>query len=222
MHMKAFIYDMDGVIVDSELFHMKAEKIIFARYGIEADEALLLPYRGTSDMTMFEDIKNRLDASYDPAALVSEKDVLMRQMRSTEEVVPIEGALALIEATGRLRARGIKTAIASSSSYEAISHVTKTLGIADKFDAVVSGTEFPMSKPDPTIYLHTARLLGTAPADCLVVEDAASGAQAAAEAGMTCIGFRSPHSGMQDFSCCSHIVAHLSDIDLHRFFGEVN
>lgn len=222
MHMKAFIYDMDGVIVDSELFHMKTEKIIFARHGIEADEALLLPYRGTSDMTMFEDIKNRLDASYDPAALVSEKDALMRQMRPAEAVVPIEGALALIEATDALRARGVKTAIASSSSYETISHVTKALGIADKFDAVVSGTEFPMSKPDPTIYLHTARLLGIAPADCLVVEDAASGAQAAAAAGMTCIGFRSPHSGMQDFSCCSHVVAHLSDIDLHGFFGEVN
>ncbi|QNH53905.1 HAD family phosphatase [Selenomonas timonae] len=218
--MKAFIYDMDGVIVDSEIIHMKAETILLARYGIETDEALLMPYRGTSDATMFEDIKDKYDASYDVAGIVAEKDVLMRHLLQTEELIAIDGALDLIKATNALRARGIRTAIASSSPYETINHVTETLGIADKFDAIVSGAELPMSKPDPTIYLQTAELLGVAPADCLVLEDAAVGAQAAVRAGMTCIGFCSPHSGVQDFSGCARIVHNLSEIDLNSYFGE--
>lgn len=174
--MKAFIYDMDGVIVDSEIIHMKAETILLARYGITADEALLMPYRGTSDATMFEDIKGKYDASYDVAGIVGEKDVLMRELLHTDELIPIEDALALIEATSALRAHGIRTAIASSSPCETINHVTETFGIADKFDVIVSGAELPMSKPDPRIYLQTAELLDVAPADCLVLEDAAAGA----------------------------------------------
>ncbi|EKX98563.1 HAD family phosphatase [Selenomonas sp. oral taxon 138] len=218
--MKAFIYDMDGVIVDSEIIHMKAETILLARYGIETDEALLMPYRGTSDATMFEDIKDKYDASYDVAGIVAEKDVLMRHLLQTEALIAIDGALDLIKATNALRARGIRTAIASSSPYETINHVTETFGIAGKFDVIVSGAELPMSKPDPTIYLQTAELLGVAPADCLVLEDAAVGAQAAVRAGMTCIGFCSPHSGVQDFSGCARIVHNLSEIDLNSYFGE--
>lgn len=217
--MKALIYDMDGVIVDSEIIHMKAETILLARYGITANEALLMPYRGTSDKTMFEDIKEKYDAAYDVAGIVAEKDDLMRELLRTEELVPIAGALELIAATDALRPRGIRTAIASSSPHETIAHVTQTFGITNKFDVIESGAELPMSKPDPTIYLKTAELLGVAPADCLVIEDAAVGAQAALRAGMTCIGFCSPHSGTQDFTGCARIVQSLSEIDLHVYFG---
>ena len=217
--MKAFIYDMDGVIIDSELIHMKAERMLLARYGVEADETMLMPYRGTSDRAMFEDIKNKYSAHYDVRGIVAEKDALMRQLLHTEQLIPIDGALALIEATNDLRTHGIRTAIASSSPYETIDYVAETLGIAGKFDAIVSGAELPMSKPDPTIYLQTAELLGVAPADCIVLEDAAAGAQAAVRAGMTCIGFRSPHSGMQDFSGCTRIVYELSEIDLNDYFN---
>ena len=217
--MKALIYDMDGVIVDSEIIHMKAETILLARYGITADEALLKPYRGTSDKTMFEDIKEQYDAAYDVAGIVAEKDALMRELLRTEELVPIAGALELIAATDALRPRGIRTAIASSSPHETIAHVTQTFGITDKFDVIESGAALPMSKPDPTIYLKTAELLGVAPADCLVIEDAAVGAQAALRAGMTCIGFFSPHSGIQDFTGCARIVQSLSEIDLYAYFS---
>ena len=193
---------------------MKAEKILLEHYGIQADEALLMPYRGTSDAAMFEDIRLKYNAAYDVEGIVAEKDVLMRRLLQEEELVPIDGSLALIEATNALRARGIYTAIASSSPYEVISHVTERFGIADKFDVIVSGAELPVSKPDPAIYLQTAQLLGVHPGDCLVLEDAAAGAQAATAAGMTCIGFRSPHSGMQDFSACARIINHPLEIRL--------
>ena len=217
--MRAFIYDMDGVIVDSEIIHMKAEKILLEYYGIQADEALLMPYRGTSDAAMFEDIRLKYNAAYDVEGIVAEKDVLMRRLLQEEELVPIDGSLALIEATNALRARGIYTAIASSSPHEVISHVTERFGIADKFDVIVSGAELPVSKPDPAIYLQTAQLLGVHPGDCLVLEDAAAGAQAATAAGMTCIGFRSPHSGMQDFSACARIINHPLEICLNDYFA---
>ena len=181
--------------------------------------ALLMPYRGTSDAAMFEDIRLKYNAAYDVEGIVAEKDVLMRRLLQEEELVPIDGSLALIEATNALRARGIYTAIASSSPYEVISHVTERFGIADKFDVIVSGAELPVSKPDPAIYLQTAQLLGVHPGDCLVLEDAAAGAQAATAAGMTCIGFRSPHSGMQDFSACARIINHPLEIRLNDYFA---
>ena len=86
--MRAFIYDMDGVIVDSEIIHMKAEKILLEHYGIQADEALLMPYRGTSDAAMFEDIRLKYNAAYDVEGIVAEKDVLMRRLLQEEELVP--------------------------------------------------------------------------------------------------------------------------------------
>ena len=197
--MRAFIYDMDGVIVDSEIIHMKAEKILLENYGIQADEALLMPYRGTSDAAMFEDIRLKYNAAYDVEGIVAEKDVLMRRLLQEEELVPIDGSLALIEATNALRARGIYTAIASSSPHEVISHVTESFGIADKFDVIVSGAELPVSKPDPAIYLQTAQLLGVHPGDCLVLEDAAAGAQAA--------------------TACARIINHPLEIRLNDYFA---
>ena len=81
----------------------------------------------------------------------------------------------------------------------------------------MSGTNLPESKPNPAIYLQTAAYLRVDPRDCVVVEDAANGARAAKAAGMTCIGFKSPHSPNQDLSICDRIVDSLESIDLSSF-----
>ena len=81
----------------------------------------------------------------------------------------------------------------------------------------MSGTNLPESKPNPAIYLQKAAYLRVDPRDCVVVEDAANGARAAKAAGMTCIGFNSPHSPNQDLSICDMLVDRLEEIDLSAF-----
>ena len=81
----------------------------------------------------------------------------------------------------------------------------------------MSGTNLPESKPNPAIYLQTAAYLRVDPRECVVVEDAANGARAAKAAGMTCIGFNSPHSPNQDLSICDMLVDRLEEIDLSAF-----
>lgn len=124
----------------------------------------------------------------------------------------------MIRATNELRqSHGLKTAIASSSSDDFIAFVVDDLGIRGHFDLLMSGTNLPESKPNPAIYLQTAAYLRVDPRDCVVVEDAANGARAAKAAGMTCIGFNSPHSPNQDLSICDMLVDRLEEIDLSAF-----
>lgn len=99
-----------------------------------------------------------------------------------------------------------------------ISFVVDDLGIRECFDLLMSGTNLPESKPNPAIYLQTAAYLRVDPRDCVVLEDAANGARAAKAAGMTCIGFRSPHSPNQDLSVCDFIVDEIPEIRLDDLF----
>ena len=215
--MKAFIYDMDGVIVDTEPVHIEVEQAVLRRVGVEAATELLMPYRGTSDVAMYADLKQRFGFTETPEELTQRKSELFQKVMHERGVVPIEGILPLIEKTAAMRKGGLRTAIASSSSEAFISFVVDSLAIRGKFDLLMSGTTLPRSKPDPAIYLRTAEQLGVHPADCVVLEDAGNGARAAKAAGMHCIGFRSPHSCNQDLSMCDRIVNRIDEIDLSKW-----
>ena len=104
------------------------------------------------------------------------------------------------------------TAIASSSSRDFISLVVDRTGIRQYFDAFISGQELPESKPNPAIYLLTAQTLGVEPSECIVLEDAHLGVEAAKRAGMRCIGYRNPNSGAQDLSKADVVVDRMEKI----------
>ena len=141
------------------------------------------------------------------------KDKLFTEAVEKAELEPIHGIPALLK---KLRAMGIPTAIASSSSEEFIAFIVDRLHIRAYFDELLSGQKLPKSKPDPAIYLLAARTLQAAPAHCVVLEDAALGVQAAKAAGMYCIGYRNPHSGQQDLSRADAVVDRIRDIDISR------
>ena len=217
--MKAFIYDMDGVIVDSEPVHLRVEKHILETQGImNVTWEELEAYQGSSDLNMWQDMVQKYQLKETPDAFVKAKKYLFDRTMREEGAQPIPGVLALIERTHALRAQGIKTAVASSSDPEFITFVLTSLGILDKFDAVQSGAVLPQSKPDPAVYLTTAADLMVDPRDCVVLEDTENGARAAKAAGMYCIGFISPHSGKQDLSMCDEVVSDMVDINLTKFF----
>lgn len=212
--MKAVIFDMDGVIIDSEPIHNRLMLITLHHFGIPFEEKDFVHYVGTTNAYLFKKMKEE----YQVPASVEEMDVyqfeLLIRTISEEKLDPIPGIRDLLK---QLKESKIPTAIASSSSLNLINLVAKKFEIQDYFAHFLSGEDLPHSKPDPEIYLRTAEKLGVAPADCLVIEDARLGVKAAKAAGMTCIGFKNPNSGNQDLSEADFTVDAIMEIQLDQF-----
>lgn len=217
--MKAFIYDMDGVIVDTEPLHEEAIHHVLQKMGVmDVSVQDLHRYQGFTDLMVYEDLRKTHPFKPTPKQAVKAKDYLFQRMLKEKGVDPVDGTIDLIHQTAKLRSSGVRTAIASSSADFFIEYVVKQFGIEDCFDCLVSGTNLPESKPNPAIYLQTAAYLKVDPRECVVLEDSGNGAKAAKAAGMTCIGYRAPGS-IQDLSICDVVVEKIQDIDLTQFFN---
>lgn len=213
--MRAFIFDMDGVIIDSEPLHSKIKLKTLQKYGLVFSEERLTAYMGRSTKELFSDVlqeSGRKDI--DIQEMVDYKHHAYLEVFDDDAVEPIDGISWLLE---KLKADGVKTGLASSAGRVIIDAVLNRFGFCDAFDAVVSGAELKRSKPDPEIYIITAERLGVKPAECVVLEDAASGIAAAKAAGMYCIAYRNPNSGKQDLSKADEIVSSVRDIDIMRY-----
>jgi len=192
---KAVIFDMDGVIIDSEPLHDQSSKLMFERMtGKSGDEILrdLVAFRGRTE----RDFWSHMRQSY---ALAPSAEELARQeeegffslLASSADVQPIAG---VAELAGRLRA-SYPVALASSSSHIVISRVLARLQMRAVFSVVVSGDDVQHGKPAPDIFLLAAAQLGVDATNCLVIEDSHHGVAAAKAAGMKCLGFRgTPHN----------------------------
>ena len=210
--MKAMLFDMDGVLVDSEPIHFAGRKKTLKRYGIDIDDAELYNYQSTSAKVFLRAIAaNRgVEIPIDEAAEFVPID--FKTVFDNSEIKPIEGIKTLLE---NLAAKNVPMAIASSSSPQLIGEMVKRLDIEKYFTALVSGYEVANGKPAPDIYLKAAEYVKVAPDECVVLEDSHNGILAGKAAGMYCIGFRSPHSGTQDLSVADVIVNKISEIDLN-------
>ncbi len=209
--LKAVIFDMDGVIIDSEPFHLEVNREIFRELNIPFIMEEYENYIGVSNDEMWADIKMKNNLSL-PVSYLKELQVRkdMEYLLSAEEK-PIPGVLELLK---ELRLNGLAVALASSSSLKYIGIVLEKFRIRDFFDAVVSGENMRKGKPAPDIFLHTAKLLDVGPTSCLVIEDSRNGVAAAKAAGMKCIGFQNPSSGAQDVSAADFITGSLAQINL--------
>ena len=171
--MEAFIFDMDGVIVDSEPLHSRVKLETFAHFGLPFDERDLARYMGRTSRDIFSDVLRRAGRSDLTAeALADYKHAHYLEVIERDGIETIPGSLALI---GRLRAAGVPLALATSSWRRVVDTVLSALQLEDVFASVISGTELPASKPDPAIYEKSAEALGVSPAACVVLEDTAAG-----------------------------------------------
>ena len=209
--MEAFLFDMDGVIVDTQQYHSRALQQVFTEIGVSVSLAELSQYAGTKRGSSFRGIAAQRGLKLLVEQLSARKDVLFNDIIAHTQLQPIEGIPELL---AKLQAAGIPMAIASSSSDAFIAYIVDCLHIRSFFDALLSGENLPESKPNPAIYLLTAQTLGVLPEQCVVLEDAALGVQAAKAAGMYCIGYQNPHSGQQDLSHADEIVASIRDIHI--------
>lgn len=206
---RAVIFDMDGVIVDSEPLHFKAEKMMMEYYGKGISDEELNNYVGVANPEMWAELRKKYRLAAALEEILEKQLSFKKDLFRRSELKPTEGVNELLQ---KLRSGGIGIALASSSPRELIELLLDKLGIKDSFDVVVSGEEVKHSKPAPDIFLEAAGRLGIEPASCLVIEDAKHGVKAAKLAGMYCVGFRNPNSGNQDLSLADAVVRSMREI----------
>lgn len=180
----AIIFDLDGVICFTDKYHYQAWKELADREGIYFDEKINDRLRGVSRMQSLDIILERASREYTEeekesmAAMKNESYVKLLENMSTKDLSDeVKNTL------DELRHRGYKLAIGSSSKNT--KKILKQIGLVDYFDAISDGTNITKSKPDPEVFLKAADMVEEKPQNCLVVEDAAAGIDAAAHEGVT-------------------------------------
>lgn len=185
--MKGIIFDLDGVICSTDRYHYIAWKKLADKEGIYFDEMINNRLRGVSRMKSLEIILKRAERSYseeEKEAMAEEKNEiyvgLLNEMTEADLSEEVKDTLQ------KLKERGMKLAIGSSSKNAKI--ILRQLGLETFFDAVSDGTNITESKPSPEVFLKAAAFIGEKPSDCLVVEDAKAGIEAAYAGGFRSAG----------------------------------
>ncbi len=185
--MKAVIFDLDGVICFTDKYHYQAWKALADRLGIYFDEIINNRLRGVSRMASLDIVLERAERAYSQ----EEKDAFAAEKNATyvellQQMSPRDLSDEVRETLNALRAGGYKLAIGSSSKNTKL--ILSRIGLGDFFDAISDGTNITHSKPDPEVFLMAAEMLSLDPAECLVVEDAKAGIQAAHAGGFKSAG----------------------------------
>ena len=186
--MKAFIFDLDGVIVFTDKFHYQAWKKMADGMGIYFDEKINNRLRGVSRAESLEIILERYEgeplSAERKAELMEEKNNTYRKLLST--MTPADVTDEVRNTLKELHERGCKLAIGSSSKNAKF--ILEKVELLDAFDAISDGNNITHSKPDPEVFSKAGEFLGEKPDNCIVVEDAYAGIDAAKAAGMTAVG----------------------------------
>jgi HAD superfamily hydrolase (TIGR01509 family) len=213
--MKAVIFDMDGVIIDSEPLHAIADNQILKDSGITAPDGYFDRFAGWTNQSMWDEIMKDYKLPISQEEISELQLPLKIKLLQEGDYRPIAGIIELME---RILELGFPMAIASSSPVQFIEAVIEKLGLRKYIRYWLSGEDVINSKPAPDIFLKVAEVLNVDPGECLVIEDSASGVAAAKRAGMKCIGYQNPNSGQQDLSGADQTIKYISQIDIKNSF----
>jgi HAD superfamily hydrolase (TIGR01509 family) len=176
---QAVIFDMDGVIIDSEPLHEKAQQIVFARHGLDVPVRAYSEFKGQTEDVVFDLVVRQWgNGSHDPGVLAAEKHTIYASL--IEEMKLMDGSLDFIRF---LTDRGYPLALTTSATRVSQERVFDRFGLTSYFDIVVTAEDVRRSKPDPEPYVVTASRMNRDPAQCLVIEDSLNGVRSARGAG---------------------------------------
>jgi HAD superfamily hydrolase (TIGR01509 family) len=207
----AVIFDMDGVLIDSEPLHYRVlNQVLHDADGYRLTEAENEEFLGTTTEAMFDTLIARHALRHSITEYVQAYESALLDLLQ-HPLIPQRGVMALIE---QCAARGLALAVASSSKRSWVTTTLQSLGIAHWFGVVVSGDDVVHGKPDPEIYLLAAARLAVRPERCLAIEDAPNGVASACRAGMMVLGVRTPSTAHLRLDGVLRSVDSLEDVRL--------
>ena len=205
------IFDMDGVIVDTEPVHKYAYQQHFKKLNIVISDEYYAGLTGNSTKNIYEKLKSEFDLKENVEDLVLAKRKLFDEaFDKKEDLYLLDGVLNLIQDLYR---NNIQLILASSSAKVTINKIFTRFDLHQYFSHVVSGEDFPKSKPDPAIFLHAAHLSNNKIENCVVIEDSTNGIKAAKSANIYCIGYDSPNSKLQDYSLADKVISDFKELN---------
>jgi HAD superfamily hydrolase (TIGR01509 family) len=207
------IFDMDGLLVDSEPLHLAASNEILGKFGHRLDEESNRRFIGIGEERFWSILKEEMGISASIEELMAERS---RTVSRLLEEVGIRTMPGVRERVREISERGYPLALASSTVRSQIDEVLAAAGLAPFFPIRVSGEdpEVKNGKPAPDIFLRAALLLRLDPSACLVFEDSQAGAQAARAAGMRCIAVPNSDTRHLDLSAADLLVESLEDVEV--------
>jgi beta-phosphoglucomutase len=210
--MKAIIFDMDGVLVDSEPFNFEIENRQFLLNGISITDEEHQKYLGVASDVMWREIAERFNLQIPVEQLIEQNHTeSLRYFAEIEEIPVMPG---LVDLLNKLQAKKYPMAVASSSTPEIIDLLLSKTDLKKYFAVIVSAQEAGKSKPEPAVFLLAARKLKVQPQDCLVIEDSANGIKAAQEAGMSCVAYQSPGVNPQNQKEADAVIKSYSQLEM--------
>lgn len=205
------IFDMDGVIVDTEPVHRYAYFQQFSELQIEVTEEMFTTFTGYSTRNTFQKVKDIFQLHHDVEDMIQRKRTIFNDaFDNKEDLELLEGVEDLIK---EFHAKGMQLILASSASKVTIERVFSRFKLHDYFTHIVSGEDFPKSKPHPAIFEHAASLSIAPKNNCIVIEDSTNGIRAAKAAGIFCVAYNSFHSKDQDLSEADVVINHFTEIN---------
>lgn len=208
------IFDMDGVIVDTEPVHRYAYFKHFDELNVLVTDEMFATYTGNSTRNVFQKLKATFEINHEVEDLIQRKRAIFNDAFDTkEDLCLIEGVENLIK---NLHTNGYELIVASSASKVTIERVFKRFHLHQYFSHIVSGEDFPKSKPHPAIFEHAASLSKFPKNECIVIEDSWNGIEASVAAGIFCVGYNSVNTKMQDLSKANVIVNHFDELTLEQ------
>lgn len=207
---KCVIFDMDGVIVDTEPLHKKAYFKTFKSLGLNVSDTLYHSLTGTSTLNAFEKLVIHFNLTKDPKKLVLQKRAFFVALFTTDkELSLIKGVKEIIQ---YFYAKNIVLVLASSASMETINRVFTRFDLDTYFIKKLSGADLKQSKPHPEIFEKAAEVAGIPKENCVVIEDSDNGILAANRAKIFCIGYKSEHSKLQTLENADLVITNFEEL----------
>lgn len=208
MKMEAVIFDMDGVLVDSEPLQVESFNEILQSYNIRISQTEFKRFVGRTQKEIFSELKEIYQIGESVESLIAKKRIqYLRLVNSKLTAMP-----GLLDLIALLKEKKIKIGVASSSPLMDIEMVLQRIELDQQFDAVLSAFNLPKGKPDPEVFLRTANVLEVQPSHCMVIEDTAVGVLAAKRAKMSCIAMPNFFTREQDFQLADYIADNMVEV----------
>ncbi|WP_411767450.1 HAD family hydrolase [Winogradskyella sp. A3E31] len=212
--LKAVLFDMDGVLIDTEPLHRKAYHQMFDEVNIDVSEELYTSFTGQSTKNISKRLVEHFDLNIASERLTQlKRDNYNYLFKNDDGLSLIDGVLDRIK---DYYSNDVTLVVASSASMNGINQIFERFNLNQYFSAKFSGADLKQSKPHPEIFLKAAASTGYNTSECMVIEDSTNGMKAAKAAGIFCVGYKSKHSVGQDYTYADLVISDFDEVSYKK------